>query len=78
MIKDIKEYIEKETKEVKIKIKILNTKVKKFQALNKDDTKNKDAVEEVIEKKKNYYYQTQTRKKRKEHTKSLKRTVLNI
>ena len=51
MIKDIKEYIGKETEEVKSKIKILNTKVKKIQAQNKDDTKNKDAVEEVIENK---------------------------
>ena len=51
MIKDVKEYIGKETEEVKSKIKILNTKVKKIQAQNKDDTKNKDAVEEVIENK---------------------------
>ena len=51
VIKDIKEYIGKETEEVKSKIKILNTKVKKIQAQNKDDTKNKDAVEEVIENK---------------------------
>ena len=47
----MKEYVGKETKEVKSNIKILNTEVKKIQAQNKDDTKNKDAVEEVIENK---------------------------
>ena len=81
MIKDIKEYIGKETEEAKskIKIKILNTKVKKIQAQNKDDTKNKDAVEEVIENKtKTIITKPKLGKKRKEYTKSLKRTVLNI
>ena len=81
VIKDIKEYIGKETEEAKskIKIKILNTKVKKIQAQNKDDTKNKDAVEEVIENKtKTIITKPKLGKKRKEYTKSLKRTVLNI
>ena len=35
----MKEYVGKETKEVKSNIKILNTEVKKIQAQNKDDTK---------------------------------------
>ena len=47
----MKEYVGKETKEVKSNIKILNTEVKKIQAQNKDVTKNKSAVEEVIENK---------------------------